>query len=173
MPTERQPLAKPADGAYVRKLPHLQVPGRSIFITFVTWKRLVLPESVRQLVLDCCRHDHGTKYELHAAVVMPDHVHLLLTPNTDGEGNTYSLAEIMQGIKGSAAHAVNRALDRKGQVWQAESFDHLLRSDESARSKADYICANPVRAGIVGGHADYPFLWTAWPVATPTSTITA
>ena len=156
MATRRPPWAKPAAGAYTRKLPHLQAPGRTIFITFVTWKRHVLPESVRRLALDCCLYDHGIKYELHAAVVMPDHVHLLLTPNTDAEGSTYSLREIMGGIKGSAAHAVNRALGRKGRVWQSESFDRLLRSDESTRSKADYICENPVRAGLAADQADYP-----------------
>jgi len=172
MATKRLPLAKPAAGAYARKLPHLQAPGRTIFITFVTWKRHVLPESVRQLVLNCCLHDHGIKYELHAAVVMPDHVHLLLTPNTDDEGNTYPLREILGGIKGSAAHAVNRALGRKGRVWQAESFDHILRSEESARSKAEYICDNPLRAGIVAEGESYPWRWTAWPEAAPTSTIT-
>ncbi len=155
----RRPQAKHAESAYSRKLPHLQAPGKTLFVTFVTWRRQILPETVRQLVLDCCIHDHGTKYELHAAVVMPDHVHLLLTPNTDDEGNTYSLREIMSGIKGASAHAVNQALGRKGRVWQSESFDRLLRSDESARSKADYILDNPVRGGLAAQAADYPWSW--------------
>lgn len=155
----RRPSSKPADSSYSRRLPHLQTPGKTLFITFVTWKRQILPDVVRQLVLDCCLHDHGTKYELHAAVVMPDHVHLLLTPNADDEGNTYSLREITGGIKGSSAHAVNRALGRRGRVWQAESFDHILRSDESTRSKADYITENPVRAGLVREAIDYRWSW--------------
>ncbi len=149
----------------------MQSPGKMLFITFATWRRQILPETVRKLVLDCCIHDHGTKYELHAAVVMPDHVHLLLTPNSDEQGNTYSLREITGGIKGAAAHAVNRTLGRKGRVWQTESFDHLLRSDESTRSKADYICDNPVRAGLAADEAAYPWRRTAWPEAAPTSTI--
>jgi hypothetical protein len=91
---------------------------------------------------------------------------------TDANGDEFSLAEIMNGIKGSSAHTVNRLLKRRGRVWQPESFDRLLRSNESARSKAQYICGNPLRAGIAAIGADYPWRWTAWPEAEPTSTIT-
>jgi REP element-mobilizing transposase RayT len=93
---------------------------------------------------------------------MPDHVHLLLTPRSDSDGNTYGLAQIMSGIKGSSAHRVNRALGRSGALWQAESFDRLVRSHESVRSKAEYICANPARAGLVGKEDEYPWLWREW-----------
>jgi hypothetical protein len=57
---------------------------------------------------------------------------------------------------------VNRALGRGGSLWQDESFDHLLRSDESLRQKAEYICQNPVRAGLVEREEDYPWLWREW-----------
>jgi REP element-mobilizing transposase RayT len=59
---------------------------------------------------------------------MPDHVHLLLTPLRDLDGNLYSLIEILQGIKSASAHSLNRSLGRSGPVWQEESFDHVLRS---------------------------------------------
>ena len=59
---------------------------------------------------------------------MPDHVHLVLTPAPDGN-SFFSVAEIMQGIKGASAHKVNRLLNRKGQVWQRESFDRVLRRE--------------------------------------------
>ena len=90
---------------------------------------------------------------------MPDHVHLLLTPQHDGEGHAYGTAQIMSGIKGAAAHAVNRLLNRTGRVWEAESFDRIVRSDESVRQKAEYICQNPVRAGVVSSEDEYPWLW--------------
>lgn len=154
--------AKPTRSVYKRKLPHIQRRQKTLFVTFSTYRRWQLPESIRETILDHCLHDHGVKLYMHAAVVMPDHVHLLFTPLDDGEGNSYGLAEIMQAIKGASAHTVNRALGRRGRVWQTESFDHVLRSDESARSKGEYICANPVRAGLVVSEDEYPWLWREW-----------
>lgn len=99
---------------------------------------------------------------MHAVVVMPDHVHLLFTVLTGPEGEPYSLARIMSGIKGAAAHTVNKKLARKGHVWEEESFDRLLRSNEKLREKAEYICANPVRAGLAADEDDYRWLWREW-----------
>jgi REP element-mobilizing transposase RayT len=90
---------------------------------------------------------------------MPDHVHLLLTPLSDDNGNAYSLIEVLQAIKGVSAHSVNRALGRSGPVWQDESFDHVLRSDESFDEKLEYLRQNPVRRGLVAKPEDYRWLW--------------
>jgi hypothetical protein len=54
---------------------------------------------------------------------------------TDGLGNTYGLSQLLGGIKGASAHRVNRALGRKGHVWQDESFDHVVRCDETFEKK--------------------------------------
>ena len=62
-----------------------------------------MPESVRGRVLEHCPHGHGVKLHVHAAVIMPDHVHMLLTPLVDVVGNPYALAEIMNGVKGASA----------------------------------------------------------------------
>ena len=71
----------------------------------------------------------------------------------------YSLAEIMDAIKGASAHKVNKLLRRKGRLWQPESFDHVLRSSESLDTKIEYLLANPVRAGLVANWTDYRWLW--------------
>jgi REP element-mobilizing transposase RayT len=155
-------LAKPALSSYRRKLPHIQRPGKTLFVTFSTFRRLPLPESVRRTVLDCCLFHHGTKLQMHAAVVMPDHVHLLFTPLVDGDGEFFGMAEIMESIKSVSARLVNRSLRRSGRLWQPESFDHVLRSDESARQKGEYICANPLRAGLATVEDQYPWLWREW-----------
>lgn len=154
--------AKDAKAEYRRHLPHLQAERKALFVTFATRKHWVLPESVRRLVMEHCLHDHDSKLVMHAAVVMHDHVHLLFTPLEDGGGATYGLAEIMSGIKGASAHSVNRMLGRKGTVWESESFDRLLRQDEDRRSVAEYICANPVRAGLCATEDDYPWIWREW-----------
>jgi putative transposase len=159
--------AKPALGEYRRNLPHLQKAGRPLLVTFSTHKRQLVPESVRSLVLKHCLHDHGVKLWMHVTVVMPDHVHLLFTPLSDQQGHPYGQAEIMQGIKGASAHSINKILQRKGRVWQEESFDRELRSDESAQHKAEYICENPVRKGLVENPDDYPWIWHEWGEGSP------
>ncbi len=154
--------AKPAQSAYSRNLPHVQNDGDTLFVTFSTRKRWVLPAQVRADVLRHCLHDHGVRIRVHAVVVMPDHIHMIFTPLKDAEGETFGLAEIMGGIKGAAAHTVNRMLRRRGPVWELESFDRVMRSDENAYEKGEYICANPVRAGLAEREADYPWLWREW-----------
>ncbi len=129
-------------------------------MTFCTDKRWVLPESVRSIVLECCLHENRIKFDLRVAIVMPDHVHLIFTPLVDDQAMAVcSLAEIMDAIKGASAHKINKKLGRKGRVWQAESFDHVLRSSENLDAKIIYILENPVRAGLVRKSADYPWLW--------------
>jgi len=86
-------------------------------------------------------------------------VHLLLTPLRDADGNLFSLAEILQAIKGASAHSLNRALRRSGPVWEEESFDHVLRSEEKFVETVEYIRQNPVRRGLVARAEDYRWLW--------------
>ena len=83
-----------------------------------------------------------------AAVLMPDHVHLLIAPND------------REAAVGNASGAIKRwmrqQLDAEWQ-WQPESFDRLLRSDESAEEKWQYIRENPVRAALVRTWRDWPY----------------
>jgi REP element-mobilizing transposase RayT len=145
---------------YRRQLPHLQCDDKPHFVSFCTDQRWHLPESVRQIVLDCCLHDHGINFDLKVAVVMPDHVHLIFTPLVNLQAmEVYSLAEIMDAIKGASAHKINNDLRRKGRLWQPESFDHVLRSSENLDAKVAYLLENPVRAGLVGDWAEYRWLW--------------
>ena len=90
-------------------------------------------------------------YELHAFVVMANHVHLLVLPRVNP-------SRFLQSVKGYTAREANRLLGRTGQpFWQAESYDHWVRDDrESDRIRA-YIENNPVRAGLVANSEDYPW----------------
>jgi REP-associated tyrosine transposase len=145
---------------YRRQLPHLQRDYKPHFLTFCTEGRWVLPPQVGSIVLNCCLCDEGKKIDLQAAIVMPDHVHMIFTPLVNQAAREVcSLAEIMDAIKGASAHKINQALGRRGRVWQAESFDHVLRSSEGLRQKVAYLLENPVRQGLVGQWADYPWLW--------------
>ena len=111
-------------------------------------------------ILQHCQHDHGKRILLHAAVVLPDHVHLLLTPMEDEQGWPCTLPSILKLIKGVSARNVNKLLNHSGPVWQEESFDHVLRSTESFGENLDYVRQNPVRRGLVARPEEYPWLWT-------------
>jgi len=77
---------------------------------------------------------------------MPDHVHMVLAPKYDAVGPV-SIAEIMQVIKGTSAHRINKALGRRGKVWEEESFDRALRREESIEDKVEYILGESGRSG--------------------------
>ena len=89
---------------------------------------------------------------------MPDHVHLICMPLIDDNGSI-SIPEITRTIKSESAHRINKALGRIGRVWQDESFDHILRGEESLTKKMTYILENPIRAGLVTRSQDYRWLW--------------
>jgi REP element-mobilizing transposase RayT len=144
---------------YRRRLPHFQKSDTALFVTFRTGGLLVLPEEARDLVLNHCLREQRLRVYLFAAVVMPDHVHVLIKVLRDENGWPFPLAEIMQSLKGTTAHRINKLLHRSGPVWQEESFDHVLRSDESLKQKCEYIQQNPVRAGLVHKPEDYRWLW--------------
>jgi REP element-mobilizing transposase RayT len=144
---------------YRRRLPHYQKDDHPLFVTFTTGHRWKLPSEARDIVLDCCLKENNRKFDLHAAVIMADHVHLIYSPLRREDGWSYSLPEIMKTNKGQAARRINVLLTRKGPVWQEEFFDHVIRSNDSLVDKVEYLCQNPVRVGLVRTSADYPWLW--------------
>jgi REP element-mobilizing transposase RayT len=94
---------------YRRQLPHLQADNKPHFITFSTYKRWILPERVRSVVLESCLHDNGKMFDLRVAVVMSDHVHMIFTPSVNAEAmEVCSLAQIMDAIKGASAHKIDK-----------------------------------------------------------------
>lgn len=106
----------------------------------------MLPDAAKSLVLNHCLYDDGKRYTLHAVVVLGTHVHMLLTPLPDGVAS-FRLATIMGGIKGASVHSVNKLLKRSGSLWQDESFDHMIRSEEDFADKLLYIQMNAVETG--------------------------
>jgi REP element-mobilizing transposase RayT len=82
---------------------------------------------------------------------MPNHVHILISPGIDVD-------KITRAIKGRSARLANTLLGRSGQpFWQAESFDHWIRSPRQFRDVRNYIELNPVKAGFVDRPEDWPF----------------
>ena len=143
---------------YRRRLPHYQPDFKIFFITFSTYQRWELPGRARQIVLDVFLRGDGELFELLALVVMPDHVHVALNPLGDMDGQV-SLPEILQAIKSTSSHRINKELGHRGTVWQQESFDRALRQEEQLGDKIEYMLLNPVRAGLVRDPMAYPWMW--------------
>lgn len=111
---------------------------------------LLRQPTIANVVAASLRHFHGERYVLGAYVIMPNHVHVLVTPL--GEWN---LEQILHSWKSYTANEINRALGRTGEVWRHESFDHIVRNEESLQRFADYIRLNPSRAGLKEGEFAY------------------
>jgi REP element-mobilizing transposase RayT len=140
--------------AYGTRLPHLVRPERLYYVTFCTYRRQVLSPAARDVVLDTCRSFHEVLCWIDCLVVMPDHVHMIVWPY---EEITPSL--LLGRIKGRSSYDVNRVCSRKGRLWQRDSFDRIVRSDEKLDEIRDYIFNNPVRAGIVKQSSEYRWMW--------------
>jgi REP element-mobilizing transposase RayT len=144
---------------YRRNLPHIEEFNAVYFVTFRVWMCPYLPPAARSIALLHCLFEDGRRIELHACVIMPTHVHLLFTALEDERGYPFSLAEIMKGIKGVSARNINKLLKRRGQLWQDESFDRIMRTGEF-QDKLDYIIANPISAGLTSRPDEYQWVWT-------------
>ena len=147
-----------------RHLPHFDKPWAIYAITLGARRRRTLSPASRTIVLDALRHFHGNRYELFAACVMPDHVHILLQPwprQNDSEGNPifWTISELMHSIKSFTAHEINKADGTCGAVWEKESFDRYIRSDHDLEEKYRYILRNPWDAQVVQSNDDYPWIW--------------
>ena len=138
------------------RLPHLTKPDKTYFVTFCSKSRRHLTPAERDLALRACVDGHRQLYWMHCAVIMPDHVHLLITPFND-----FPLPNAIGRIKGASAYQINKLRLSSSHVWQREYFDRIVRSDESLSAKADYIWNNPVRKRLVAAANEWPWFWRA------------
>lgn len=104
----------------------------------------------------------GVRYELHAFVIMPSHVHILFTPLVASEeecaaGRCGPRTSIMKLFKGRTALACNRILGRSGPFWQNESFDRVVRHTRAFEAVLHYTEHNPVKAGLCAKPEDWEF----------------
>jgi len=96
------------------------------------------------------------QYDLHAYVVMPNHVHILLDP-------LVQLARVTGGIKGVSARDANAILGRTGEhFWEDESYDHWVRNEVEFERIRSYIERNLVTAGLVERAEDWPWSSAKW-----------
>ena len=111
---------------------------------------------VAEIVEENLVHFADVKYKLHAWVIMPNHLHLLLTPNKG-----YSLSEIVHSCKSYTSTKANKLLNRIGRFWFPEPFDRYIRDYEHFEKAFHYIERNPVKAGLCENLNDWRFS-SAW-----------
>ena len=141
-----------------RNLPHWQLPGSTYFITF-RLKSGIISNDERKIVLYAIKRFHNVRYWVTAAVVMPDHIHLILKLFVVESDTEYSLSKILQSIKGFSAREINKVRGTKGALWQDESFDRIVRDYDECLEKWNYIRLNAVKTGLCQAPEDYPYLW--------------
>ena len=110
------------------------------------------PEIAR-IIVDALHagQDRFRRYELHAFVVMSNHVHVLFEPLAQ-------VAGITRALKGFTARRANEVLHRIGQpFWQDESFDHWIRNAREFERIVHYIENNPVKAGLASRASLWPW----------------
>jgi len=107
-----------------------------------------IADLVREQLQEVCAHGLCS---LHAYVVMPNHVHLLWTPQGP-------LATLVRQVKGPTAVRANKLLGRIGeQLWQPEYFDRIVRSEKEFAQIRRYIEWNPVKAALVAHPEEFPW----------------
>ena len=127
---------------------------------------------IAALIRENLYHHDGALFHLHAYCVMPNHVHVLLTPSPDvvrehgddeelpiGETSDHGspLSRVMHSLKSYTANEANKVLKRTGSFWQSESYDHWVRDDSELERIVNYIRGNPVSAQLVERHEDWWF----------------
>jgi putative transposase len=132
-----------------RHLPHWTIEGAIYFVTFCS-HRSTLDSDEQRIIIEHIREGDGKYYDCFAAMVMPDHVHLLLRPK-----NGISLSRMMHGIKGAGARKINRHRQTKGKVWQSESYDRIMRDQVELDEKLNYMLNNPVKKQLTDDPGEY------------------
>lgn len=89
---------------------------------------------------------HGDFYRIDAWVIMPNHLHALVEPMEN-----QTLGAIVKRWKGASARRINGSIGRNGSLWQAEVFDHIVRSEAQFEHFRRYTAGNPGKAGLREG----------------------
>ena len=125
---------------------------RTFFVTTNTWGRrsLFQTERMASLLIDVLADSRRrSRFLLHEFVIMPDHIHVLLTPAFE-----IPLERAVQFIKGGFSFRAKKDLGFAGEVWQPSFTNHRVRDAADYAAHRSYIHENPARKGL---RADYPY----------------
>jgi len=109
-------------------------------------------ETAELMLQTLFRYRDGGEFQLHEYVVMPDHIHVLLTPKAGG-----TIERAAQLIKGGFSHELRKTRSQLTAVWQQRYHDRRIRDANEYAEIARYIRENPVRKGLVTAAVDWPY----------------
>ena len=137
------------------RLQHRTAPGCTYFVTTKTWQNhavFQVPENA-EILIGCLIHyrDQGS-YLLHEFVVMPNHLHLILTPS-----DTTTLEKAMILIKGGSSHHIHQQRTKRMQIWHSGFHEQSVRDQRDYENKVAYVHQNPVRARLVDRPEDWDY----------------
>ncbi len=132
--------------------------SRTFFVTTKTSMGRALLQSERNatLLIDLLRaYVAAGKFKLHDFVVMPNHVHLLITVS-----EATAIERAMQLIKGGFSYRLKKEFGYSGEVWQRGFSDVRVEDREGFLRHREYIAQNPVRRGLVDSPEKFPYCFT-------------
>jgi putative transposase len=126
--------------------------AQTYMVTTSIWERRALFRNERwaRLLIDTLYKYRASAYLLHEFVVMPDHIHVLLTPNT-------SLEKAVQFIKGGFSYRTKKEIGSNMEVWQKGFSDHRIRDASDYALHVSYIHQNPIKERFCDDPAQFPF----------------
>ena len=126
---------------------------RTFFVTASTWGRRTIFRAapLAELFLKVCfEYRNKKKFELHEFVLMPDHFHMILTPDHE-----VPLEKVMQFIKGGYSYRVKKELGWNTEIWSTGFSEHRIKDPNDYENHRQYIFQNPVRKGLADQPHEY------------------
>jgi putative transposase len=131
---------------------HTSFGSNTYFITATSWERRTILQTDRMALLlidTLLQYRRQQKFLLHEFVVMPDHLHGLLTPTG------IPIERAMQLIKGGFLYRVKKELGLGLEIWERGYVDHRIRDLDDYDRHVTYIRQNPVLAHLAGTEEEY------------------
>ena len=138
---------------------HIRAPIYFVTASTAQRKRVLARREIHSAFVKFAEHGQKLGAWIGSYVIMPDHFHLFVA--LEDERITLSQwARALKGVLSSELRKVGVAAPH----WQKGFFDHVLRSEESASQKWEYVRDNPVRAGLVATWDDWPYRGEIFPL---------
>jgi putative transposase len=150
------------------KYKRLFLDGHSFFITMVTYKRVpLLIDNIDLLRKSFVLGKQKYRYSIDAIVILPDHLHMIITPQ-----NAFEYPKIISHIKRSFVYGLDSSYKEYAKtiittsqykrqlagVWQKRFYEHTIRNEKDWLEKIQYIKYNAIKHQYVENWQDWKYL---------------
>jgi len=136
------------------RLTHKTGSGWTYFVTTQAWNSTFIfqvVETAEIIVAKMLEYRDKRNYFLHDFVLMPNHLHVILTPCSA------SLEKCVQLIKGGSSFEIHKLRGSKSEIWQSGFHESRVTGPTDYEKKRDYVWFNPVAAKLVERPALWPY----------------